>query len=529
MLERKIINPVLKGFNPDPSIVRVGDDYYIATSTFQWFPGVQIHHSRDLIHWKVIGCALTRKSQLDLCGAECSTGVWAPCLTHDGELFHLIYTNMHTFEGIFWDMTNYLVTAPKIEGPWSEPITLNGSGFDPSMFHDDDGRKWLVNMVTGRHSYQKRFSGIILQEYCPKQQKLIGDVHKICHGSNLGFSEGPHIYKRDGWYYLVLAEGGTDYGHAVSIFRSRSIAGQYEPDPQNPILTSADREDLPLQKAGHASLVNTGDGGWYMAHLFSRPLMPEKRSFLGRETAIQKCLWTDEGWLRLANGTHWPDVEVPAPDLRAFEFKKPDSRDDFYNDELDIEYCTLRNPITEKWADLEANPGYLRLRGRQSLRSRFEQSIIARRIQHFNALAQTCVEFTPRDYLTSAGLAAYYNRFEWIYLHITHIEGTGAVLRIADSNKGVYSEYNEQAVKISDCSRVHLRAQITDGRKLRFFYSIDDENDFKQIGGDFDASRLSDEYCQPHPFTGPFFAMCCQDGDNRGCYADFDYFEYSGD
>lgn len=257
--------------------------------------------------------------------------------------------------------------------------------------------------------------------------------------------------------------------------------------------------------------------------------MPEKRSFLGRETAIQKCLWTDEGWLRLANGTHWPDVEVPAPDLRAFEFKKPDSRDDFYNDELDIEYCTLRNPITEKWADLEANPGYLRLRGRQSLRSRFEQSIIARRIQHFNALAQTCVEFTPRDYLTSAGLAAYYNRFEWIYLHITHIEGTGAVLRIADSNKGVYSEYNEQAVKISDCSRVHLRAQITDGRKLRFFYSIDDENDFKQIGGDFDASRLSDEYCQPHPFTGPFFAMCCQDGDNRGCYADFDYFEYSGD
>lgn len=527
MSDRKIINPVLRGFNPDPSIVRAGDDYYIATSTFQWFPAVALHHSKDLVNWKQIGYALTRKEQLDLNGVESSCGVWAPCLSYDGSQFYLIYTNMRVYEGPFWDMTNYLVTAPKIEGPWSQPITLNGSGFDPSMFHDDDGKKWLVNMVTGRHSYQKRFSGIIARQYCPERKKLIGDVYKICEGTSLGISEGPHIYKHGKWYYLMLAEGGTDYGHSVSVFRSTEITGPYEPDPKNPILTSSDAPALPLQKAGHGSLVDTADGQWYMAHLCSRPLMPEKKSFLGRETAIQKCSWTNDGWLRLDNGGHLPQAEVPAPDLPEFKFKTPPPRDDFDDDKLDCEYCTLRNPITESWANLEINPGFLRLTGRGSLRSRFEQSIIARRIRNFNCTAQTCVEFSPRDYLTSAGLAVFYNRFQWLYLQITRFEDARAILRVVQSDKGEYKEYNEQAVDIGENTRIHLRASVKDGRVINLSYSIADESDFKPICGDFDALKFSDEYCSPNSFTGPFFAICCQDGDNKGCFCDFDYFEYA--
>jgi xylan 1,4-beta-xylosidase len=211
-----IRNPILRGFNPDPSIVRVEDDYYIATSTFEWYPGVQIHHSRDLIHWRLLTRPLSRSNQLNMLGDPDSCGIWAPCLSYADGLFYLIYTDVKRYGrtsvggaagASLRDFHNYLVTSPRIDGDWTDPVYLNSSGFDPSLFHDDDGHKYLLNMLWDHRTGQNRFAGIVLQEYSVEQQKLIGAQKVIFEGTPLGLTEGPHLYKRDGYYYLLTAEG----------------------------------------------------------------------------------------------------------------------------------------------------------------------------------------------------------------------------------------------------------------------------------------------------------------------------------
>jgi xylan 1,4-beta-xylosidase len=231
MPERAVIrNPILRGFNPDPSIVRVGDDYYIATSTFEWFPGVQIHHSRDLVHWRLLTRPLTRASQLDMRGDPDSCGVWAPCLSHADGLFYLVYTDVKRYGrttvggasgASLRDFHNSLVTSPRIDGDWSDPVFLNSSGFDPSLFHDDDGRKYLVNQLWDHRPGRNRFAGIVLQEYAPAERRLSGERRLVFEGTPLGLTEAPHLYKRGGYYYLLTAEGGTGWGHAVTMARAR--------------------------------------------------------------------------------------------------------------------------------------------------------------------------------------------------------------------------------------------------------------------------------------------------------------------
>jgi len=224
--QTSIHNPTLPGFHPDPSIVRVGGDFYVATSTFEWYPGVQIHHSRDLIHWRLLTRPLSRASQLNLLGDPDSCGIWAPCLTHADGLFWLIYTDVKRYGrttvggaggASLRDFHNCLVTSPRIDGGWSDPVPLNSSGFDPSLFHDDDGRKYLVNMLWDHRPGRNRFAGIVLQEYSVKDCKLVGERTNIFPGTPLGFTEAPHLYKRNGWYYLLTAEGGTGWGHAVTM------------------------------------------------------------------------------------------------------------------------------------------------------------------------------------------------------------------------------------------------------------------------------------------------------------------------
>ena len=237
----RIENPILPGFNPDPSIVRVGDDYYIATSTFEWFPGVQIHHSRDLIHWRLIARPLSRPSQLNMLGDPDSCGIWAPCLTFDDGQFYLVYTDVKRYgrtsqagsAGASLARFSQLSRDQRVRSraPWSDPVFLNSSGFDPSLFHDDDGRKYLVNMLWDHRPGRNRFAGIVLQEYSAVEQRLVGPRHRIFEGTRLGFTEAPHLYKRDGFYYLLVAEGGTGWGHAVTMARSRTLTGPYELHP----------------------------------------------------------------------------------------------------------------------------------------------------------------------------------------------------------------------------------------------------------------------------------------------------------
>ena len=519
---KTIHNPVLTGFNPDPSIVRVGDDYYIATSTFEWFPGVQISHSKDLEHWRVVSRPLSRYAQLDMRGNPNSGGIWAPALSYHDGLFYLIYTNVRRWAGSFKDVYNYLVTAPSIEGPWSDPIYLNSSGFDPSLFHDDDGRKWLVNMVWDHRPLHNSFGGILLQEYDPERKALVGPIKNIFKGTDLGLVEAPHLYKVDGWYYLITAEGGTFLTHAESVARSRQVDGPYEVMPGNPLITSAYDQRLRLQSAGHASLVQHQDGSWGLAYLCRRPL-PNGRSILGRETALQPIVWED-GWPRLAGGGNKPSDTFEAPDLPSHPWPASPERDDFDADTLSIDWQAPRVPIDENMASLTARRGHLRLYGRESIVSNFEQSLVARRQDHFHVVASTCVEFEPETFQQMAGLVAFYNTDSFYYLFLTQAPHSRKCLGLMRCERGDVTYPIEKEYPLDGHDRVYLRLEI-DHDRIRFSYSTDGEN-WTAAGWEQDASILSDEHVVPCGFTGNFVGMACQDLTGRRKHADFDWFEY---
>lgn len=527
-----ISNPILPGFNPDPSIMRVKEDYYIATSTFEWFPGVQIHHSRDLKNWKLITHPLTRKSQLDMIGNPDSGGIWAPCLSYHEGTFYLVFTDVKSHIGPFKDTHNYLITAQNIMGPWSEPIYLNSSGFDPSLFHDDDGRKWLVNMVWDHRKKKNSFGGILLQEYSPEQKKMVGPIHNIFRGTKLGLTEAPHLYKQNGYYYLMTAEGGTRYEHAVTVARAASIDGPYEVDPIGPILTSAGKLELELQKAGHASLVQTQTSEWYMVHLTGRPLKPSMNCPLGRETAIQKAMWTEDGWLRLADGGTSPHLNIQAPLLPEYPFEAEPETEHFDEEEISIHFQSLREPLNEEWITTKERRGFLRLKGRESFSSTNRQSLIARRQQAFSVIAETVMEFEPQNFQQMAGLVYYYNTKNYYYLFISHDEELGKCLCIMSRDRGQYDEPLEIPVSIEGWNQVFLKADIH-YEKLQFYYSFNGM-EWSPIGPELDASKISDDHVEykvggqllDQGFTGAFLGICVQDLSGQRRHADFDYFTY---
>jgi xylan 1,4-beta-xylosidase len=518
-----IENPILRGFFPDPSIVRVGDDYFIATSTFEWHPGVAIHHSKDLVHWRLVTYAVTW--QMDLRGNPDSGGVWAPCLSHDGERFYLIFTDVKAWSpvGHFKDLHNYLITASDIMGPWSEPIYLNSSGFDPSLFHDDDGKKWLLNMLWDHRAGKNKFGGIVLQEYDPDQQKLVGKIRNIYQGTSLGFTEAPHIYKHNGWYHLMTAEGGTGYRHAVTMARARSLFGAYETDPHNPMLTSFERPELLIQKAGHASLVQTQRGQWYIAHLCGRPLEPLGRCNLGRETALQAVEWRDD-WLRLVGGGNAPAAGLAAPNLPAHPWVAPPTRDDFDAPELALEWNSLRVPMHPDWLSLTARPGFLRLVGRESLSSKHHQSLVARRLQAQHATVQTCLEFVPQNFQQMAGLVLYYDTSNYFYLCITHDATLGRCLMLLCAEYNQHREPLGAPVPLSPDGAVHLQA-VFSGQEVRFAHSSDGAT-WLALPAVLEAGNLSDEAGHPFAFTGTFVGMAAQDLSGNRLHADFDSFVY---
>jgi xylan 1,4-beta-xylosidase len=537
-------NPVLPGFFPDPSIVRVGEDYYIVNSTFEWFPGVPIHHSRDLVNWKLIGHALTHPSQLDLRGIGDSAGVWAPSLSHADGQFWLIYTNIRQ-TGLgkpFKDCGIFLTTAKTILGPWSDPVVLNNIGFDPSLFHDEDGRKWLVNMEWDfRNKGVERFAGIVVQEYDAQKQKLIGAPTKILQKKNI-LCEGPNLYKRDGWYYLMMAEGGTSWNHGISMARAKNLFGPYELDPQNAVITSRDDAAWPLQKAGHGELVQAQNGEWFLAHLASRPVKngtspnsidkselaaqhAGEYCILGRETCLQRVEWRD-GWLRLAAGGTKPETEIAAP--KNIPFQPPtdiSTRDDFDSEKLDVSWSSLRVPVEHNWCSLKARRGWLRLRGRDSLHSLFYQSLVAKRLQHFKATVETCLEFSPEHFTQSAGLVCYYDTRTFFYLRVSHHETSGKILGITQTDDGVYSELSDSQIAIGGWQKIYIRAEI-DFARLQFSASPDGKN-WRNIGAVLDMTKISDDYGSVFHFTGAMVGLCCQDLKDNALCADFDYFGYS--
>lgn len=528
-----IPNPILKGFNPDPSICRVAGDYFIATSTFEWFPGVQIHHSADLVNWSLVIRPLTRASQLDMRGNPDSGGVWAPCLSHAEGRFWLIYTDVKRLDGAFKDTHNYLVTAPDITGPWSDPVYLNSSGFDPSLFHDDDGRKWLLNMQwkhtpdsVGGQPRHPSFDGILLQEYDPVARALTGPIRNIFAGSPHGLVEGPHLFRRNGFYYLTVAEGGTGYGHAVTMARARDIAGPYEIHPETFLMTSKDAPEASLQRAGHGQVVETDDGLTYHTHLCSRPLPGLRRSPMGRETGLQRCVWGEDGWLRLAHGGLVPAEEAPAPP--GAPDPEPDRAVEHPLDAptLPLEFQWLRTPFPERIFTLTGRA--LRLHGRESIGSWFEQALVARRQEHVRYRAETRLRFDPESYQQAAGLTTYYNRHKFHFLAISHDARLGRVLTImsclGDWPDGRLAFPLADPVPLPD-PEVELAVEI-DGPRQRFFWR--GAGSWEAVGPVLDASLISDEAGRGEhaSFTGAFVGMAAFDTSGRATPADFLHFHY---
>ena len=519
-----INNPVLRGFNPDPSIVRVGEDYFVATSTFEWFPGVQVHHSRDLVNWRLLTHPLTRTSQLDLTGVPDSGGVWAPCLTWFDGVFYLAYSIVYELNSRMKDIRNFLITADDIEGPWSDPIEVNGCGFDPSLFHARDGRKWWLNMVWDHRPGPSQFYGIALQELCLNQQKLIGEPRIIYRGSGLGCTEGPHLYERDGWFYLVVAEGGTSWDHAVTVARARHLEGPYETSPHGPLLSSRGTPPETLQKAGHGDLVEAADGSWYLAHLASRPVGPSRRCLMGRETCLQRIDWRDDGWPGLSGGGRAPFDRVPGPACPKRPWPVDPQRIDFRTERLDPCFQTPRTPIGPERLSLLERPGVLRLRGGQSLASRHEQSIVARRLVSDRCVFQTAIDFSPDSFQQMAGLVAYYGTRLWHYACISHDETHGRCLYLQSCDEGEISFPLASGVApLPPEGVVHLRAEF-EGTFLRFFHSLDEQN-WRPLGDILDAGILSDDHGGDWGFTGCFVGMACQDLTGGLAPADFHYFE----
>ncbi|GAA1980692.1 glycoside hydrolase family 43 protein [Microbacterium pumilum] len=304
--------PILPGFHPDPSICRVDDDYFVITSTFEYLPGVPIFHSRDLVRWRLIGNVLDREDQLSLPSSEGSGGIFAPTLRfHDGR-FWMITTNINRVgEG------HLIVSATDPAGPWTTPVYATGAvGIDPDLFWDTDGTCYLT-WASGRPG-----SPISQAVVNPETGELLSERTDVWGGTGLAHPEGPHLYRRGDWYYLLLAEGGTERGHAVTVARSRSVRGPYEGDPANPILSHRSTSH-PVQNTGHADLVERADGSWAMVHLGVRPVGPSPSFHVnGRETFIAGVRWLDD----------WPVVDETAFDVPK---SHTDFDDDFSSPHLD--------------------------------------------------------------------------------------------------------------------------------------------------------------------------------------------------
>ncbi len=539
-------NPVLPGFNPDPCICRKDNDYYIAVSTFEWFPGIPVYHSRDMKHWELYTHVLTDDEKTDLKKLPSAKGIWAPCLTYckEEDLFYVVYGIMNSMNARYFDVDNYLITARDIKGPWSEPVYLHSAGFDASILHDDDGRKYIVSLDwETREGYEKP-GAICMAEYDPVNKEIKGYPKRIWSGgTDRGCIEAPHLTKRNGYYYIMCAEGGTGYNHCVTMGRSKNVWGKYEGDPKNPILTSNpavsnERHDPDhlkpkyfnpgtlLQKAGHGSYVETSLGEVYLVHLCSRPFVPELRCTLGRETAMQKMCWTGDGWLRMADGTNIAKEFYEESALEDYPVSQIPSFDGFDSGTLGNWYYAPRI-MPGRFADVKSRPGYVRIYGQESLTSLNKTSILARKLTSVYAVITTKMEFIPEVHQHSAGLILYYDNMNYIYLRKYYSETLAqSALSVIQLENGIKTEFVNTRIPVKDVP-VYLRLVI-EGRTSQFSWSYDGIS-YSGIGIQFDTTKFSDEYCKYGEFTGTMTGIACTDQIKHKHYADFDFFEYKAD
>ncbi|MDG5787859.1 glycoside hydrolase family 43 protein [Evansella sp. AB-P1] len=515
-------NPILPGFYPDPSICRVGDDYYLVTSTFEYFPGVPIFHSKDLVHWNQLGHVLDRSSQLNLDETPCSCGIYAPTLRYHEGIFYMITTFVVTRTG---ERKNFYVTATDPEGPWSDPYWLQSApGIDPSLFFDDDGKCYYTGnrVPAGGEQYPKQRE-IWLQELDLDKQELVGEKIVLWDGAvkQAIAPEGPHIYKVEGKYYLLIAEGGTSFTHSVTISRSKSIKGPYEPSMTNPILTHRHLgKGYPISNVGHGDIVQTQYGEWWMVCLGSRPYGGDFRN-LGRETFLVPFTWED-GWPVINPGKGMIELEMPKPKLKERKWSLSPACDHFDKEKLSHIWNFVRTPRGDYWS-LKERPGFLRLKLKpETIMEPSNASFIGRRQQHKNFVVRTLMEFTPLEEWESAGVILLQSSQYQLRLEC-RLQNNNKVVQLIRRSDGREETLQEHPLNVS---KIFIKIEAV-GQQYSFYYGEKSE-EWNTFIENVDGSILSTDIAGG--FVGTYIGMyASSNGQTSDHYVDFDWFEYVGD
>lgn len=502
-------NPVLPGYHPDPSICRVGDDYYLVNSTFIWYPGIPIYHSKDLINWKIIGHGIHRPDQINLDGLVDNYGIFAVTIRHHEGTFYLITTCVQC--GM-----NFYLTSTDPSGPWSDPIWLEEApGIDPSLMWDDDGICYYTGHTQMPNPRYPGDKGIWNQELDLTQQKLVGPRKILTrgHAHNALWTEGPHLYKIDGKYLLLVSEGGTDRYHAITVHHSDSVWGPYQTDPINPVITHRHLgEKYWLQATGHGDLVQTQNGEWWCVMLGKRLVDGEVP--LGRETFMAQVEFQDG--TPIFNPGHGVVLkEQVRPDLPWSPFEPQPARDGFEGDKLDLKWCTMRVPKEQFY---EVNDGkvnlYLRPLTADSL---VNSSLLVQRIEHHQFNAITKLHFKTKRENEQAGLIIYRTNEN----HYLLMKERNDLVLI----KKFQGEKSEIARVPYDEETVYLKAK---GNNLDVKFSFGESPDqFKPIGQTQSLVVISEGY--GNKFNGPGIGMyATSNGKKTRNQATFDWFEYNG-
>ncbi len=511
-------NPILPGFNPDPSICRVGDDYYMVTSSFEWFPGLPVYHSKDLVHWQQIGHVLTRPSQLAIKkGVRPSDGLWAPTIRYHNGAFYVVCTGTGCGG-------NFIVSAQKPEGPYSEPIFLpDAPGIDPSLFFDDDGTAWYAGSDNRgdkepprRYPFEDR---IYIQQIDVNTGQFFGERHVVTSGYaiNSPYTEAPHIYKIKGKYYLIVAEGGTWEEHAVTVFKADKVTGPYIPLIANPALTHRHLgKGMDITTIGHADLVETQHGDWYAVMLGVRPL--NGYTMLGRETFLTPLEF--QGDRPVFNPGIGRVLMCDAfPRLPSCPLPAPASRDDFTADKLASCWNFLRTPF-EQWYTLK--DGFLSMQLRPEKSTEWvNPSLIARRIEQFSFQATLCMKFFPKNMQEEAGLIVLQNdRFQYRLIIARKPESKDRVVKLIQVKAGKETILAEHPIHTEN---VYLSLQGK-GMEYEFFYG-ESETSLHPMAAPQDATICSSNVASG--FTGPYVGMyASSNGQPSNNKATFDWFEY---
>lgn len=508
-------NPVIPGFHPDPSVVRVGDAFYLVTSSFEFFPGVPVFRSRDLVHWEQVGHVLARDSQLPLAKARPSGGIYAPTIRHHDGTYYMVTTNVD-------GGGNFFVTAKDPAGPWSEPLWIRDfPGIDSSLFFDEDGKAYLTGPAGGGG----RPRGIYQSEIDVRTGRLLTPPRLVWDRTGSRYPEGPHLYRIRGRYYLMIAEGGTEYGHMVTIARGDSPWGPFAACPRNPILTHRSTEnDMPVQGTGHADLVEDATGKWWMVFLAFRPVGGSQWHHLGRETFLAPVEWDEQGW-PVVNGGSPVGLEVSAEPPESVPVEAAAIRTAF-DAPLGPEWSYLRNPDRASYAT-DARPGWLTLRGTSTtLAEAASPTWVGRRQQHMAARAATLVDFVPSRDGEEAGISLYMNPDHRYEVAIGRANGRRQVFVRQRIGKALEAVTTFSPVDESSPLVLQVEATPTE---YRFSFGVvtagsDAASGLRSLGT-AETRYLSSEVAGG--FTGVFIGLFATgNGRPAAAEANFDWFDY---